>query len=498
MVMKKLFLISFLLISLYSLGQPGYTDINSGYRWLRGNFRALHVPSGTSFGLQTGQWPGAGALYLDTAGADSGFYYRGVNASWHRLPKATETFYLGDGTFSSNRTVSGGGFSLAFNNLSSFSLNAIRDAVVRSDLNVLTDSIVFQPHDGKINIDSLRSGHPTDTTTYKPMVWSPTNKSWRYLTSWPSSGGASDHGALTGLSDDDHTQYALLLGRSGGQYLIGGTAANDDLTLEGTSNATKTSSYVILQPTSGNVGINNTAPWTNVSVGTQAAVSSATPVTLSLGGTFGSTTGDPAKAKLKFYDDGTANNTYGMGISSGLFEFHTSSGGDYAFFHAGSENIRLSRSGQIILRDVSAPSSPASGTGAIYVNTDAPRFKDDGGNVTKLNEQQTRTLTIESPSSSENISFFYTDKAITITKAAYAVRGSSPSVTIDIHHSTDRSSGSPNELFGTNVAVTSTTGTTNTTFNDATIPAGSFVWFISSASSGTNNELTITLTFTED
>jgi len=54
-------------------------------------------------------------------------------------------------------------------------------------------------------------------------------------------GGAQlDHGlALTGLGDDDHTQYALLLGRAGGQNLIGGTAANDDLTFQTTSNVTK-------------------------------------------------------------------------------------------------------------------------------------------------------------------------------------------------------------------------------------------------------------------
>lgn len=32
-----------------------------------------------------------------------------------------------------------------------------------------------------------------------------------------------DHGALTGLTDDDHTQYALLAGRSGGQTIEGGT-----------------------------------------------------------------------------------------------------------------------------------------------------------------------------------------------------------------------------------------------------------------------------------
>ncbi len=53
------------------------------------------------------------------------------------------------------------------------------------------------------------------------------------------SAGVTDHGALTGLGDDDHTQYALLLGRSGGQALIGGTASGDDLTLQSTSHATR-------------------------------------------------------------------------------------------------------------------------------------------------------------------------------------------------------------------------------------------------------------------
>jgi len=47
-----------------------------------------------------------------------------------------------------------------------------------------------------------------------------------------------DHGSLGGLADDDHTQYALLAGRAGGQTLIGGTAAGEDLTLQATSSAT--------------------------------------------------------------------------------------------------------------------------------------------------------------------------------------------------------------------------------------------------------------------
>lgn len=48
-----------------------------------------------------------------------------------------------------------------------------------------------------------------------------------------------DHGSVSGLSDDDHAQYALLAGRSGGQSLTGGTASSNDLTLSSTTNATK-------------------------------------------------------------------------------------------------------------------------------------------------------------------------------------------------------------------------------------------------------------------
>lgn len=48
-----------------------------------------------------------------------------------------------------------------------------------------------------------------------------------------------DHGSISGLNDDDHSQYALLAGRSGGQSLVGGSASANDLSLSSTSNATK-------------------------------------------------------------------------------------------------------------------------------------------------------------------------------------------------------------------------------------------------------------------
>jgi hypothetical protein len=49
----------------------------------------------------------------------------------------------------------------------------------------------------------------------------------------------TDHGDLAGLADDDHSQYALLTGRSGGQTIYGGTDASDNLTLDSTSDSTE-------------------------------------------------------------------------------------------------------------------------------------------------------------------------------------------------------------------------------------------------------------------
>lgn len=59
---------------------------------------------------------------------------------------------------------------------------------------------------------------------------------------------AIDHGGVNGLGDDDHTQYLLLLGRSGGQTVIGGTGAGDDITFQTTSNVSK-GSYIFSEAT---------------------------------------------------------------------------------------------------------------------------------------------------------------------------------------------------------------------------------------------------------
>lgn len=50
-----------------------------------------------------------------------------------------------------------------------------------------------------------------------------------------SSGGVTDHGALTGLGDDDHSQYPLSAGRAGGQTIVGGVNGSDKLVLSANS-----------------------------------------------------------------------------------------------------------------------------------------------------------------------------------------------------------------------------------------------------------------------
>lgn len=57
--------------------------------------------------------------------------------------------------------------------------------------------------------------------------------------------GTQDHGStLSGLSEDDHTQYGLLAGRSGGQTLRGGTGNSDGLTLQASSDTATNASFI--------------------------------------------------------------------------------------------------------------------------------------------------------------------------------------------------------------------------------------------------------------
>ncbi len=112
---------------------------------------------------------------------------------------------------------------------------------------------------------------------------------------------------------------------------------------------------------------------------------------------------------------------------------------------------------------------------------------------------KTHNLTVEDPVVSEDISWFYTDVAITITQLVIVLRGSAtPSLTVDIRHSTDRSAAGNALITSPSATTNTTTGHKITVFNDATIPAGSFVWIETDAQSGTVDEALFNVKYTED
>lgn len=117
---------------------------------------------------------------------------------------------------------------------------------------------------------------------------------------------------------------------------------------------------------------------------------------------------------------------------------------------------------------------------------------------TKANNFLIKTITIESPTASEDITLFFTDDAITITQLNAVSVGTTPSVTYTIRHGSDRSATGNEVVTGGSTTTSTTTGDEVTSFNDATIPAGSWVWLETTAQSGTVTNTNITIEYTVD
>lgn len=114
-----------------------------------------------------------------------------------------------------------------------------------------------------------------------------------------------------------------------------------------------------------------------------------------------------------------------------------------------------------------------------------------------------KTITIEDPTSSENIMVWYTFAAITIQELQCTVVGSStPSVTIDPFHDLSRAgTGGAKDIIDNPTAITNTTtgqNLTGATLNDVTVPADSFIIMETTAQSGTVTELQVTFRYTYD
>ena len=128
----------------------------------------------------------------------------------------------------------------------------------------------------------------------------------------------------------------------------------------------------------------------------------------------------------------------------------------------------------------------------------------DGTLEAVIQPVMSKSITVENPTATEDISMFYVDDAVTITKVVIVTTGSdTPSLTVDIRHHTDRSNAG-NALITSPTASTAaannatTTGHIITSFDDATVPADSFIWFETDAKSGTVNTASVTIFYRQD
>lgn len=98
----------------------------------------------------------------------------------------------------------------------------------------------------------------------------------------------------------------------------------------------------------------------------------------------------------------------------------------------------------------------------------------------------------ETPSASEDVTLFYTDRDITIREVAAAILGTTPSVTYSIRYDPDRSA------TGTVAHSETLTADGVVTEVEVEVPAASWVWLETSAASGTIADFGVTIRYTED
>lgn len=163
----------------------------------------------------------------------------------------------------------------------------------------------------------------------------------------------TDHGAMTGLADDDHTQYALLAGRAGGQALVGGTAASQNLTLTSTSHATKGAVR-----TTNRLVANDQGHTTSYALSVQQA------------GQY---------SYIEILNDGGTNQGAFFGMEDDQFVLYNWQGGDILFYvdpnpSTGTVKFTMQQTGEFRIHDLGAGVVRSSATGVLSHQAEGTAF----------------------------------------------------------------------------------------------------------------------------
>jgi hypothetical protein len=109
-----------------------------------------------------------------------------------------------------------------------------------------------------------------------------------------------------------------------------------------------------------------------------------------------------------------------------------------------------------------------------------------------------KAISIPNPVAADDVTLFYTPTAITIS-AVYSHIIGSTNVVYNLRFASSRNSISLTSVFTSNITLTSNAGQTNNSgFNDATIPAGNWVWLNTVSVSGTPSLFHLTVEYTQD
>lgn len=113
----------------------------------------------------------------------------------------------------------------------------------------------------------------------------------------------------------------------------------------------------------------------------------------------------------------------------------------------------------------------------------------------KTGLNRVKSVTLLSPATGNNVTVFRTNTAITVANVVSVVRGSSPQVNFTLYYGPNRD-GTSNTVIQANIACSNvTTGNVQTTFSNNTISGNSYVWVQVLSTSGTVNDLHITLRY---
>jgi len=103
-----------------------------------------------------------------------------------------------------------------------------------------------------------------------------------------------------------------------------------------------------------------------------------------------------------------------------------------------------------------------------------------------------KSVTIVNPTGSENVTLFYVNAAVTVQQLTASIRGTSPSINVDVYYAPTPATSGTSLVAG---GVTVSSSSIVTSFTNAVIPANSYVRMVLSAKTGTVTELAVSLDF---